>query len=227
MKQDEWLRVGGVKGFADGSLGFDGPLLRAVQRRSEELRRLQRRSDSALTHGGAGARRGPRGTQVEIHAIGDRANARSSTSMSGHASDGPKDRRFRIEHAQHLRPEDIPRFAKIPVIASMQPYHAIDDGRWAQKRIGDERCRTTYAFRSLLDTGAKLAFGSDWDVAPLSPIAGIGAAVTRRTLDGKNPGGWFPEQRISVREALRAYEPAALMPLSKEKDEGARVGLPR
>src|SRR5207244_1451592 len=119
--------------------------------------------------------------------------------------DGDRDRRFRIEHAQHLRAQDIPRFARDHVIASMQPYHAIDDGRWAEKRIGSERARTTYAFRSLLDSGATLAFGTDWTVAPLDPMLTIYAAATRRTLDGKNPGGWIPEQKISVEEAVRAY----------------------
>jgi predicted amidohydrolase YtcJ len=87
----------------------------------------------------------------------------------------------------------------------MQPYHAIDDGRWAEKVIGVHRCETTYAFRSLLDSGARLAFGSDWFVAPPTPIDGIYAAVTRRTLDGKNPNGWVPRQKINVEEALRAY----------------------
>src|SRR3989475_671700 len=118
---------------------------------------------------------------------------------------GPRDRRFRVEHAQHLRPEDIPLFGKLGVIPSMQPYHAIDDGRWLEQRIGPERIKTTYAFRTLLDTGAKLAFGSDWTVAPLDPILGVYAAGTRRTLDGKNPGGWVPQQKITVAEALRAY----------------------
>src|SRR5262249_11062473 len=118
---------------------------------------------------------------------------------------GKRDRRFRIEHAQHLRAQDIPRFARDGVIASMQPYHAIDDGRWAEKRIGKERVKTTYAFRSLLDSGAKLAFGTDWTVAPLNPLLTIYAAVTRRTLDGKNPKGWVPEQKISVEETVRAY----------------------
>jgi predicted amidohydrolase YtcJ len=87
----------------------------------------------------------------------------------------------------------------------MQPYHAIDDGRWAQKRIGPERIKTTYAFRSLLDRGARLGFGSDWTVAPLDPLLGIYAAVTRRTLDGRNPEGWVPQEKITVEEALRAY----------------------
>jgi predicted amidohydrolase YtcJ len=110
-----------------------------------------------------------------------------------------------VEHAQHLRREDIGRFGQLGVVASMQPYHAIDDGRWAEKRIGPERIKTTYAFRSLLDQGAILAFGSDWTVAPISPILGIYGAVTRRTLDGKNPKGWVPEEKITVEEALRAY----------------------
>ncbi len=87
----------------------------------------------------------------------------------------------------------------------MQPYHALDDGRWAEKRIGRERCETTYAFRNLIDQGATLAFGSDWPVAPLSPLLGIYAAVTRRTLDGLHPEGWIPAQKISVEEALTAY----------------------
>jgi predicted amidohydrolase YtcJ len=120
-------------------------------------------------------------------------------------ANGTKDSRFRIEHAQHLRPKDYPRFKQIGVIASMQPYHAIDDGRWAEGRIGQERCRSSYAFRSLLDAGAVLAFGSDWPVAPLDPLVGIDAAVNRRTLDGKHSNGWFPEQRITVEEAVRAY----------------------
>jgi hypothetical protein len=121
------------------------------------------------------------------------------------AAHGPRDRRFRIEHAQHLRPADIGRIARSGVIASMQPYHVIDDGRWAGKRIGPERIRTTYAFRGLLDSGAVLAFGSDWTVAPIDPILGLYSAVTRRTLDGKHPGGWVPEEKISLDEALRAY----------------------
>src|SRR5438309_1738416 len=146
------------------------------------------------------------GLQVTVHAIGDHANALLlSIYDSVMRAHGPRDRRFRVEHAQHLRPQDIPLFGKLGVIPSMQPYHAIDDGRWVERRIGPVRIKTTYAFRTLLDTGAKLAFGSDWTVAPLDPITGVYAAVSRRTLDGKNPGGWVPEQKISVGEALRAY----------------------
>jgi hypothetical protein len=161
------------------------------------------------------------GLQVEVHAIGDRANAELLDVFERVArKNGPKDRRFRIEHAQHLRADDIPRFARLEVIASMQPYHAIDDGRWAEKRIGLERCRTTYAFRSLVKSGVALAFGSDWDVAPLSPLAGIDAAVNRRTLDGRHPGGWIPEQKISVSEALTAYTSTAARAAFEEEEKG-------
>jgi predicted amidohydrolase YtcJ len=222
VKNDDWFRIGGVKGYADGSLGSttalffdpysDDPSNRGVfASEAIPLSRLEERV--------RGADRA--GLQVVIHAIGDRANAEILDLFERvFRADGPRDRRFRIEHAQHLRPSDIPRFASLGVVASMQPYHAIDDGRWAEKRIGRERCRTTYAFRSLLDAGARLAFGSDWDVAPLSPVAGIDAAVTRRTIDGRNPGGWFPEQRISVREALKAYTSDAAWSAFEENEKG-------
>lgn len=150
---------------------------------------------------------------MAIHAIGDRANDMLLDAFAQTvAENGPQsaggDRRFRIEHAQHLTDNAVSRFAEAGVIASMQPYHAIDDGRWAEKRIGPERIKTTYAFRSLLDAGAHLTFGSDWTVAPIDPLAGIFAAVTRRTTDGVNPDGWVPEQKISVEQALHAYTAA-------------------
>ena len=146
------------------------------------------------------------GLQLLIHAIGDRANAELLDIFNAAAErNGPRDRRFRIEHAQHLRPTEIRRMAELGVIPSMQPYHAADDGRWADSVIGPERSRYTYAFRSLLDAGATLAFGSDWSVAPASPVLGIHAAVTRQTLDGAHPQGWVPEQKIGVEEALAAY----------------------
>jgi len=203
----EMLRVGGLKGFADGSLGSTTALFYEPYR------------DDATTSGIAGDEMYPEGImlkrvseadraglQIMIHAIGDRANDLILSIYEQVAREnGDRDRRFRIEHAQHLRSQDIPRFARARVIASMQPYHAIDDGRWAEKRIGKERAKTTYAFRSLIDSGATLAFGTDWTVAPLNPILTIYAAVTRRTLDGKNPKGWVPEQKISVEETVRAY----------------------
>ncbi len=223
MKNDEWLRVGGVKGFADGSLGSgtalffepydDDPKNRGVH--AAEAIPLSRMEERVAAADRAGL-------QVEIHAIGDRANAEILDVFERVAkANGAKDRRFRIEHAQHLRASDIPRFGRLGVIASVQPYHAIDDGRWAESRIGRERSRTTYAFRSLLDAKAVLAFGSDWDVAPLSPLEGISAAVTRRTMDGKNPAGWIPEQKISVEEALRAYTSSAAWAAFEENEKGS------
>ncbi len=201
---DDWIRVAGVKGFVDGSLGSgtalffepyadDPSTFGLLVTPEDSLRRWIGAADSA-------------GLQVVVHAIGERANALIldiyDSVMQAH---GQRDRRFRVEHAQHLRPADVPRFARLGVIASMQPYHAADDGRWAVKRLGPDRVSHSYVFRSLLDSGARLAFGSDWSVAPLDPLLGIAAAVTRQTLDGKNPGGWLPEQKISIDEALRAY----------------------
>jgi hypothetical protein len=146
------------------------------------------------------------GLHVAVHAIGDRAiNLQLDIFERVAREHGARDRRFRIEHAQHIAPADIPRFARLGVIASMQPYHAIDDGRWAERVIGPQRIETTYAFRGLLDAGARVAFGSDWFVAPPTPLEGIYAAVTRRTLDEANPSGWVPAQKITVEEALRAY----------------------
>jgi hypothetical protein len=201
---DDWLRWGGLKGFMDGSLGsttaaFFEPYLDAPNTRGLLVTDSATMRDWILSADSAGL-------QVGIHAIGDRANAELLDFYAEAARlHGERDRRFRIEHAQHLRPDDIRRFGTQGVVPVMQPYHAIDDGRWAWKRLDTLRLRGTYAFRSLLEARAPLAFGSDWTVAPLSPVLGIYAAVTRRTLDGMNPGGWFPEERISLDQALRAY----------------------
>jgi predicted amidohydrolase YtcJ len=201
---DDWVRIGGLKGFVDGSLGSHTAAFEEPFTDAPEDRGLLVNEPDDLYRWIAGADRA--GLQVMVHAIGDRANRLLLDTFERVAAEnGPRDRRFRIEHAQHIAPEDIPRFAELDVIASMQPYHAIDDGRWAEKVIGPERSRTTYAFRSLLDAGATVAFGSDWFVAPPTPLEGIYAAVTRHTLDGAHPGGWVPAQKITVEEALAAY----------------------
>jgi predicted amidohydrolase YtcJ len=199
-----YLQIGGVKGFMDGSLGsstakmfepFEGEPknVGVFVTPPDAMGRMIREADKA-------------GLSIAVHAIGDEANASLLDLFAEVAkANGPRDRRFRIEHVQHLRPADYKRFKEIGVVASMQPYHAIDDGRWAEGRIGPRRCASSYAFRSLLDNGARLAFGSDWPVAPLDVLAGIDAAVNRRTLDGKHPDGWFPEQRIGVAAAVEAY----------------------
>ena len=223
MKNDDWFRIGGVKGYMDGSLGSGTAMM--FEAFSDEpgnrgVYAAEAIPLSSIEGHIAGADKA--GLQVEVHAIGDRANSDLlDIYQRVEKQNGPRDRRFRIEHAQHLRASDIPRFAELGVIASMQPYHAVDDGRWAMKRLGAERAQGTYAFRSLLDSKATLAFGSDWDVAPISPILGIAAAVTRRTIDGKNPAGWVPEQKISVEEALRAYTASAAYAGFEEKDKGS------
>lgn len=201
---NDMLRMGGLKGFADGSLGSTTALFFAPYNDAPGTKGLRgEEMDDMLINAQEADRVG---LQVMIHAIGDQANDQILSIFEKIAKEnGARDRRFRIEHAQHIRAQDIARFGRNKIIASMQPYHCIDDGRWAEKRIGHERAKTTYAFRSLLDTGAVLAFGTDWSVAPLNPLFGVYAAVTRRTLDGRNPGGWIPEQKISVEEAVRAY----------------------
>ena len=203
----EMLRVGGLKAFSDGSLGSTTALFYEPYADAPDNRGIP--SDEMFPEGAMLKRvrdADRAGLQIVIHAIGDRAiDLILSIFEQVEKENGDHDRRFRIEHAQHIRPQDIPRFARNKVIASMQPYHAIDDGRWAEKRIGRERAKTTYAFRSLLDSGATLAFGTDWTVAPLNPMLSVYGAVTRRTIDGKTPHGWIPEQKVSVEEAVRAY----------------------
>jgi predicted amidohydrolase YtcJ len=201
---DDWLRTGGVKGFMDGSLGshtaaFLEPYTDTPGDSGFLLHSLEDLHEWILAADAAGL-------QLNIHAIGDRAIRDLFDIFAAVVSEnGPRDRRLRMEHAQHIHPDDVARFARQEVIASMQPYHAIDDGRWADGVIGAERAATTYAFRSLIDSGAHVAFGSDWYVAPASPLEGIYAAVTRSTIDGANPSGWVPEQKVGVEEALRAY----------------------
>ncbi|MGC3944348.1 MAG: amidohydrolase [Chryseolinea sp.] len=216
---DNWLRIGNVKEFVDGSLGShtaaffkpfnDTPTDSGFFLIDEAL--LYQRIKSADSAG----------LQLMVHAIGDRAIHTLLNIFERVAKEnGDRDRRFRIEHAQHIRPDDFVRFNDLSVIPSMQPYHAIDDGRWADRVIGSERSKSTYAFRSLLDANARLAFGSDWFVAPATPLEGIYAAATRRTLDGKNPTGWVPEQKISVEEALICYTRNAAFSSFEEKVKG-------
>jgi predicted amidohydrolase YtcJ len=219
----EKLHIGGLKGFADGSVGsttalFFEPYLDAPN--TSGLANSEMIPESKMQTHILGADRA--GLQVAVHAIGDKANHLVlGMYEEAERQNSARDRRFRIEHAQHLRMDDIPRFGKLHVIASMQPYHCIDDGRWAEKRIGPERAKGTYAFRALLDSGAVLAFGSDWDVAPMVPLMGIYAAATRRTLDGKHPDGWIPEQKISVAEAIRAYTMGSAYASFDEKIKGS------
>jgi predicted amidohydrolase YtcJ len=218
-----FLRIGALKAYADGSLGsstayFFEPFLNQPNNHgllSDEMHPVSLMRDRMMRADAAGL-------QLCTHAIGDQGISMIldiySEIVKAH---GESDRRFRIEHAQHMAAKDFDRFAQLHVIASVQPYHAIDDGRWAEERIGHDRASRTYAFRTFLDHGVRLAFGTDWEVAPLNPMLGLYAAVTRATLDGKNPDGWFPEQKLTLPEAIEAYTMGSAYAEFQENEKGS------
>ncbi len=218
-----FLRIGALKAYADGSLGsatayFFDPFDNQPNNHgilSDEMHPLSLMQDRMMRADAAGL-------QLCTHAIGDQGIS-IILDMYGEIvkAHGERDRRLRIEHAQHMAAKDFDRFAQLHVIASMQPYHAIDDGRWAEGRIGHDRASRTYAFRTFLNHGVHLAFGTDWNVAPLNPMFGLYAAVTRATLDGKNPKGWFPEQKLTVAEAVEAYTMGSAYAEFQEKEKGS------
>ena len=218
-----YLRIGALKAYADGSLGSstayffepfnDQPGYRGLLADGMHPVSLMR---DRMMKADAG------GLQLCTHAIGDAA---ISTILDIYTeiekAHGPADRRWRIEHAQHMAAKDFDRFAQLHVIASVQPYHAIDDGRWAERRIGHERASRTYAFRTFVDHGVRLALGTDWTVAPLNPMLTLYAAVTRATLDGKNPNGWFPEQKLTIQESIEAYTMGSAFAEFQENEKGS------
>jgi hypothetical protein len=218
-----YLRIGALKAYADGSLGsstayFFEPFSNQPDNRgllSDEMHPVSLMQDRMLKADAAGL-------QICTHAIGDQGIS-TILDLYGEVvkAHGESDRRFRIEHAQHMAAKDFDRFAQLHVIASVQPYHAIDDGRWAEERIGRDRASRTYAFRTFLNHGVRLAFGTDWNVAPLNPMLGLYAAVTRATLDGKTPNGWFPEQKLTVAEAVEAYTMGSAYAEFQENDKGS------
>ena len=218
-KDNKWLKIGALKGFVDGSLGSHTAAFRKPYTDKSNDKGFFINSREDLYQWISGADKA--NLHILVHAIGDSAiHSLLNIYERIIRENGHKDRRLRIEHAQHIAPEDIRRFAELGVIASMQPYHAIDDGRWAEGLIGPERIKTTYAFKSLLDANATVVFGSDWAVAPAVPLQGIYAAVTRRTLDGRNPDGWIPEQKITVEQALIAYTRSAAYASFEEDIKG-------
>ncbi len=218
-----FLRIGALKAYADGSLGsatayFFAPFTNQPDNRgllSDEMQPVSLMQDRMMRADAAGL-------QICTHAIGDQGISiildLYNEIVKAH---GESDRRFRIEHAQHMAAKDFDRFAQLHVIASVQPYHAIDDGRWAEERIGHDRASRTYAFRTFLDRGVRLALGTDWNVAPLNPMLTVYAAVTRATLDGKNPGGWFPEQKLTVPETVEAYTLGSAYAEFQESEKGS------
>ncbi|MBV9209983.1 MAG: amidohydrolase [Acidobacteria bacterium] len=226
------LRLGPVKGYVDGTLGSrtaamlapytDDPHNSGIPRRTpEELTRMILERDEA-------------GFQIALHAIGDRANRMS---LDGYEradkirlfegmSAEPGSRgarawlRHRIEHAQVVAPTDFARFRNIGVIASMQPSHAISDKRWAQDRLGEYRVQGAYAWRMMQAFGVHMAFGTDWPFDSISPYVGLYAAVTRQSEDGDPPGGWWPQERVSIAEAIRCYTTEGAYATFEEKEKG-------
>lgn len=216
---NKWLKTGALKGFMDGSLGSHTAVFVAdySDKAGDRGFFINDKNDMKKWISKADKK----GLQVLVHAIGDDANHVLLEIFEAVSNEnGPRDRRFRVEHAQHLLKEDISKFGSLDIVVSVQPYHAIDDGRWAEELIGAERIKTTYAFKSLLEEKVTLAFGSDWPVAPASPILGIYAATTRRTLDHANPEGWIPEEKITVLQALNAYTKNAAFASFDEQEKG-------
>jgi Predicted metal-dependent hydrolase with the TIM-barrel fold len=203
-KEGNWIRFGYLKAFADGSMGSGTALMFEPYNDNpsksglamwpyEELEKMVVTADKA-------------GFQIGIHAIGDKANNWALNAFEkSEQVNGRRDSRYRIEHAQTLRDTDIPRFASLGVIASMQPTHCITDKRFYEKRVGAERCKEAYAWRSLINAGSVLAFGTDYQVEPLNPMEGLYAAVTRKDRLGEPGDGWFPEQKLTMEEAIKYY----------------------
>ena len=200
------IKRGGLKAYADGSLGastawFFDPYFQDDKNSGLPMDIVTNGNLEKWSFSADRAR-----LQICVHAIGDRANSFILDLYEKiNNTNSPWERRFRIEHAQHIRKDDIERFNKLNVIASVQPYHAIDDGVWAENRVGPGRVKETHPYKSFLKNNIKVSFGTDWPVAPLNPLLGIYAAVTRRTVDGLNPDGWIPEQKISVEDAIKCY----------------------
>ena len=201
---DDVVKWGGLKGYVDGSLGSTTAWFHQPYLDDPGSRGLYITDTTLLRKWVVGADKA--GLHLAVHAIGDKANDFIlSVYNEAEKLNGKRDRRSRVEHAQHVNAATIEHFSEQEVIASMHPYHLFDDGIWAAKRLDSVRLKGTYAFRSMLNKGVQVTFGSDWPVAPIDPLYGIYAAVTRITGDGKNPGGWFPDQKLTVEEAVRAY----------------------
>ncbi len=224
---DNFIRLGGLKAWVDGIMGnstalFSEPYehqpgnrgqLREVMFPEGNLYRLMKGADAA-------------GFTITVHAIGDAANRILLDTYQRVLRENPeRERRHRVVHAQVVHPDDLPRFGKLKLVAEVQPYHCIDDMRWMEERIG-ARARWAYAFRSLEQNGAVMSFGSDWpgtnaSYYPINPLLGIYAAVTRQTLKGEPAGGWFPQERLTLEEAVRYFTVNNAWATFEEHDRGS------
>jgi len=216
---DPWLKTGALKGFMDGALGTgtaallvpysDDPKTSGIlESHPNDLNKMSIERDKA-------------GFQIAFHAIGDRGNRVALDAFAAIvAANGERDRRNRIEHAQIVAPEDFARFASLKVIASMQPSHQTTDMRWAEKRLGPERIKGAYTWKTMLDHGVRLAFGTDWPVEIINPMRGLHACVTRQLPDGNPANGWQPQEKISMDECIRAYTVGAAYAEFEEGKKG-------
>ncbi|MHB8580469.1 MAG: amidohydrolase [Ignavibacteriaceae bacterium] len=203
---NERLKIGSLKAFADGSLGAGTAWFFENYKGNKKTSGLPMDivSNGNLEKWAIEADRNQ--LQLSIHAIGDKANSYVLDLLGTIQKSNPEwDRRFRVEHAQHVRKSDIKRFSKLNAIVSAQPYHSFDDGAWADMKINEHQIKEAYSFKSFLEEGIKLCFGSDWTVAPINPLLGIYSAVTRKTAGGKYQNGWIPEEKISVEDSIKCY----------------------
>ncbi|MGB9432040.1 MAG: amidohydrolase [Candidatus Acidiferrum sp.] len=216
---DPWLRTGALKGFLDGALGTHTAALLAPYSDDPSTSGILIMDPEKLK--AMAIERDRLGFQLAFHAIGDKANRLAlDTFESLLRVNSPRDRRDRIEHAQVISPEDIPRFGKLQIIASMQPSHETNDMRWAEQRLGPERSKGAYAWKSLRDAGAKLAFGTDYNVEPINPLRGLYACVTREAVDGGPPGGWIPQEKLPLADCISAYTSGSAYAEFMEDDKG-------
>jgi predicted amidohydrolase YtcJ len=201
---DSFLKTGALKMVTDGALGSRTAALLAPYSDDSSASGILTMDPAKLRQ--MAIERDKAGFQLAFHAIGDRANRVALDVFEAVAkANGPRDRRDRIEHAQVVAPEDFPRFASLKVIASMQPSHQTTDMRWAEQRVGPDRIKGAYAWATLQKSGARLAFGTDYPVEPISPMRGLYACVTREFPDGGPQGGWQPQEKISLEDCIRAY----------------------
>lgn len=216
---DALLRWEGVKLFTDGALGSSTAWFHEPYSDDPKNTGFPIISMEELKQSLQGAHAA--GLPMALHAIGDRAIDSLLDAVETLDGWSAETARTRIEHFQHPTQAAIDRAARLGIILSVQPYHAVDDGRWAEAKIGASRASTTYPFKGILAAGGLMAFGSDWPVAPLSPFLGMQAAVTRQTIDGANPEGWYPLQKVSVEQALKAYTAVPAYAVGDESSGGA------
>jgi predicted amidohydrolase YtcJ len=219
---DPWLKTGALKMVTDGALGSRTAAMAAPYSDDPSTSGIMTIDPAKLKQ--MAIERDKAGFQLAFHAIGDRANTIALDTFEAVAkTNGPRDRRDRIEHAQVVAPADFARFASLNVIASMQPSHQTTDMRWAESRVGPERIKGAYAWKTMLTDKVHLAFGTDYDVEPINPMRGLYACVTRELPDGGPAGGWQPQEKISLDECIRAYTTGSAYAQFEEGRKGALV----